>query len=184
MERTGQRPPDVARAAERLQRPRARFSLALKRGFDVAVALAMLVALVPLIAVVALLLLAGQARWLEPRDRLGRDGRTVRLWRFRRPPGTLGRALERIGAREVPVLVAVAGGGMSLVGPRALAPDAGSDGPRGLMAPGLIGPAQRWATNAATAAELDDAYVEAWSLLGDFKLLLGVCGGRPAPVGR
>ena len=39
------------------------------------------------------------------------------------------------------------------------------------MAPGLIGPAQRWATDAETASELDDAYVEGWSLLGDLRLL-------------
>src|SRR5207245_2992676 len=83
--------------------------------------------------------------WIEPRVRLGRDGRPVRLYRFRALPGTFGGALERVGARELPVLLAILSGRLSFVGPRALPPgtESGHTGPRRLMAPGLIGPAQR-----------------------------------------
>jgi lipopolysaccharide/colanic/teichoic acid biosynthesis glycosyltransferase len=177
MERAEERPPDVARAAVRLHRLRARICLAAKRGIDVVVALAMLIALLPLIVLVALLLLAEDEDWLEQRVRLGRDGRLLALWRFRPLPGPVGRALERAGARELPLLLSVVGGGLSLVGPRPLPPGGdGYTGPRRLMAPGLVGPAQRWAMDAATASQLDDAYVEDWSLRRDLKLL--ACGHR------
>ena len=110
--------------------------------------------------------------------RLGRHGRPVVLTRFRElPGGAFGRALERIGARELPLLFAVLRGRLSFVGPRALPPGTGSGhtGPRRLMAPGLTGPgAARRATAAADAA-LDDAYVESWTLWGDARLLVGRC---------
>jgi lipopolysaccharide/colanic/teichoic acid biosynthesis glycosyltransferase len=184
MERAKERPPDVERAAERLRRPRARARLAVKRALDLVTALAMLAALAPMLVLVTLLLLGGGQGWLEPRERVGRDGSALRLWRFRRPPGTLGAALERIGARELPLLFAVAGGRLSFVGPRALPRDEGVGGPRRLMAPGLVGPAQRWGTDAESAARLDDAYVEEWSLAGDFKLLFSLGRRRALPVRR
>jgi lipopolysaccharide/colanic/teichoic acid biosynthesis glycosyltransferase len=183
MERAQERPADVIGAAERLLRPRARVRLAAKRAFDFALALVLLVALLPLIALVVVLLV-GRDDWLERRDRLGREGRVLRLWRFGPLPGRVGRALGRAGARELPLLFSVIGGGLSFVGPRALSPDERDFGPRRLMAPGLIGPAQRWATDPATAAELDDAYVEEWSLRGDLRLLTSSRRHPPVAVRR
>jgi lipopolysaccharide/colanic/teichoic acid biosynthesis glycosyltransferase len=183
MERAQERPPDVIGAAERLLRPRVRFRLAAKRAFDLTLAVTMLVALLPLIVLAAALLL-GRGGWLERRERLGRDGRRLHLWRLRPLPGAVGRTLERAGVRELPLLVSVMGGGMSFVGPRALPPEERDFGPRRLMAPGLIGPAQRWATDAATAAELDDAYVEEWSLRGDLRLLTSLRRRPPVAVRR
>jgi lipopolysaccharide/colanic/teichoic acid biosynthesis glycosyltransferase len=183
LEHAQERPRDVSRAAERLRRPHARAQLAVKRTFDVLVALLLLVALTPLTMLIVVSLPFGREGWLESRARLGRDGRTVMLRRFRRPPGALGRGLELIGAREVPVLVAVAAGRMSFVGPRALVPGTPALGARSLMAPGLLGPAQRRAADGASAAALDDAYVEEWTLLGDAKLLLGM-GRGPLTVRR
>jgi O-antigen biosynthesis protein WbqP len=175
-----ERPPDVERAAERLQRPRTRAALTAKRALDLVLAVAMLVALLPLLVLI-LLLLAGTEGWTERRVRLGRAGRPVRLVRFRALPGRVGRTLERAGARELPLLIAVAGGRLSFVGPRALAPgtNPGFTGPRRLMAPGLTGPAQRWATDAVTAEELDDGYVERWSLGADLRMLVCCRCGRP-----
>jgi lipopolysaccharide/colanic/teichoic acid biosynthesis glycosyltransferase len=160
--------------------------LAVKRGLDFAIAVAMLAALLPVIVLVALLLLGDAEGWVEHRDRLGRDGRALRLWRFRPLPGRLGRGLERIGARELPLLASVIAGRLSFVGPRALPLGSGArhTGPRRLMAPGLTGPAQRWAPDAETATALDDAYVEEWSLLGDLRLLACVRRRRPMPVRR
>jgi lipopolysaccharide/colanic/teichoic acid biosynthesis glycosyltransferase len=188
MERAQERPPDAARAAERLDRRHARMRLAAKRGLDLALALAMLLALVPLVVLAALLLLLDDEGWMERRDRLGRDGRALGLWRFRPLPGRLGRSLERLGVRELPLLFSVVAGRLSFVGPRALPPDigAGSDPtrPRRLMAPGLIGPAQRWATDADSASELDDAYVQQWSLRGDLRLLACVRCRPPVAARR
>jgi lipopolysaccharide/colanic/teichoic acid biosynthesis glycosyltransferase len=108
--------------------------------------------------------------------RLGRDGRPIRLYRFRALPGALGRALERLGARELPLLLSVLSGRLSFVGPRPLPPgtESGYTGPRRLMAPGLTGPAQRSGDDGASAAALDDAYVAEWSLWGDVRLLTGL----------
>jgi lipopolysaccharide/colanic/teichoic acid biosynthesis glycosyltransferase len=174
IDRRRDRSPDVERAAQRLARPRARVALVLKRLVDVVLALTMLVALLPvLIAVVLLLAFAGEG-WTERRLRLGRNGRSVVLTRFRElPGGALGRALERIGARELPLLLAVLRGRLSFVGPRALPPGPGHTGPRRLMAPGLTGPAQRRCGDADEANELDDAYVAHWSLWVDARLLAG-----------
>ncbi len=173
-QRIRDRPVDVEAAAQRLRKPAARAALAAKRGLDVLLAATMLVALLPLLIVVALLLALDGDAWLERRVRLGRDGRTLPLRRFGPLPGALGRALARSGAREVPLLFAVLTGHLSFVGPRPLPPGSGAGhaGPRRLMAPGLIGPAQRWATDAVSASELDDAYVADWSLRADLRLLL------------
>ena len=91
----------------------------LKRAVDVVLALVMIVALLPvLIAVVVLLLFAGDGGWIEKRQRLGRNGRSVTLTRFRElPGGAFGRWLERVGARELPLLFAVLRGKLSFVGP-------------------------------------------------------------------
>ena len=90
---------------------------------------------------------------IERRVRLGRTAARSSSSRFRElPGGAFGRALERVGARELPLLLAVLRGRLSFVGPRALPPgtDAGHTGPRRLMAPGLIGPAQRVCADAAS----------------------------------
>lgn len=164
----------MERAARRLGLPRARAALGLKRLLDMALALGMLLALLPLVLLVCILLAGAGGGWIERRVRLGRDGRPVRLARFRALPGGLGRSLERWGARDAPLLISVLLGRLSFVGPRPLAPgrEAGHTRPRRLMAPGLTGPAQRWATDGSSAAELDDQYVTDWSLRGDLKLLL------------
>ena len=182
MERKGDRFPDVERAAQRLARPAARAALVLKRSVDVLLALTMLVALLPVLIVVILLLLFAGDGWIEKRKRLGRNGRTVVLTRFRElPGGAFGRALERAGARELPILFAVMRGKLSFVGPRALPPGmgAGYTGPRRLMAPGLTGPAQHGFSSPEEANRLDDAYVERWSLWVDARLL---AGRHPKPV--
>jgi lipopolysaccharide/colanic/teichoic acid biosynthesis glycosyltransferase len=91
MERKDGRSPDVERAAQRLARPATRAALALKRLVDVVLALAMLVALLPvLLLVVGLMSFAGDGRWIEKRQRLGRTGRA---------PGWLRRARARARGR-------------------------------------------------------------------------------------
>jgi lipopolysaccharide/colanic/teichoic acid biosynthesis glycosyltransferase len=168
--------PDVEQAARRLRHPRARGALAAKRALDVVLAALMLAALAPLLLLVCMLLGGAGGGWVEARMRLGRDGRPIRLYRFRALPGALGRALERVGARELPLLLSVLAGRLSFVGPRPLPPgtESGYTGPRRLMAPGLTGPAQRSGDDGASAAALDDAYVAGWSLWGDVRLLTGL----------
>ena len=177
------RSPDVEQAAERLHRPRVRAALAAKRALDVLLAVAMLVALLPVLLLVGVLLVAtGEPRWIERRVRLGRDGEPVRLLRFPALPSGFGRALERLGARELPLLLCVISGRLSFVGPRPLPPGttAGHTGPRRLMAPGLIGPGQRPGEDGEGA--LDDAYVADWTLRGDLRMLVFPRSRAPRPV--
>jgi lipopolysaccharide/colanic/teichoic acid biosynthesis glycosyltransferase len=178
MDRKEDRSPDVERAAERLARLPARVALTLKRLGDVFLAFAMLVALLPVFVVVVLLLAFAGDGMIERRVRLGRHGRAIVLRRFHElPGGNFGRTLERIGARELPLLLAVLRGRLSFVGPRALPPGtaAGHTGPRRLLAPGLTGPAQRGLADGEDpeALRLDDAYVAEWTLWNDARLLAG-----------
>ena len=139
-------------------------ALGCKRAVDVVLAAAMLVALLPLVLVTALMLAFMDTGMIERRTRLGRNGRLLVLTRFQALPASLpGRCLERAGAREVPVLLAVLRGRLSFVGPRLTEPGTEYTGPRRLMAPGLIGP----------GPGLDDQYVEEWTLLRDLRLLVG-----------
>jgi lipopolysaccharide/colanic/teichoic acid biosynthesis glycosyltransferase len=177
MERRQDRSPDVERAARRLSRPRARVSLVAKRALDIVLSLVMMFALLPLFGVVLTLLAFAGEGYLERRPRLGRQGKRVMISRFRElPGGGFGRWLETIGARELPLLWAVLRGKLSFVGPRLVAPSnsAGHTGPRRLMAPGLTGPAQR-GCNGGSGLDLDDAYVERWTLWVDARLMAGRC---------
>ena len=124
MERQDDRSPDVERAAQRLARPHARVALALKRLLDVVLALVMLVALLPL--------LRRRPRCCSRSPATAgsssacgsgaTDARSCSRASASCRAAPFGRALERIGARELPLLLAVLRGRLSFVGPRALAP--------------------------------------------------------------
>jgi lipopolysaccharide/colanic/teichoic acid biosynthesis glycosyltransferase len=102
-----------------------------KRAIDIAGALLLLAALLPLAAAVAALVrwrLGAPILFVQPRA--GRDGRPFRLLKFRSMragPGSdaerldgFGRALRASGLDELPQLLNVLRGEMSLVGPRPL----------------------------------------------------------------
>jgi lipopolysaccharide/colanic/teichoic acid biosynthesis glycosyltransferase len=110
---------------------------AVKRGFDFAAALLLLILLLPAFALIAALVKVdspGPALFCQ--HRIGRNGRKFVLWKFRsmhidvpkyaRSPTTdkdarltrMGRLIRRISVDELPQLVNVLKGEMSLVGPR------------------------------------------------------------------
>lgn len=180
------------------------FRWRLKRVFDVlasAVALALLS--IPMLAIAATLRIAHGPGVIFRQVRIGLDGRSFELLKFRsmRPSSdeesatrwnisradnldTVGRLLRRSSLDELPQLVNILRGDMSLVGPRperphfvaqfeALFPRYVS---RHRVPSGLTGWAQvnglRGDTSIAERARFDNYYVENWSLWLDVKILL------------
>jgi lipopolysaccharide/colanic/teichoic acid biosynthesis glycosyltransferase len=162
----------------------------MKRIFDVVVASLLLVVLSPLLAVVALLVRVRLGspvffRQLRP----GRDGRVFTLMKFRtmrEGAGTdaerltkLGRFLRRTSLDELPELVNVVRGDMSLVGPRPLLVEylplySPEQARRHEVRPGVTGWAQVSGRNALTWEEklsLDVWYVDHRSFRLDLRIL-------------
>jgi lipopolysaccharide/colanic/teichoic acid biosynthesis glycosyltransferase len=179
-----------------MARPRPRIQLALKRAIDAVVAAVALVVLSPLVAViaVAILLTMGPPVLFRHR-RLGLGGREFTLLKFRtmrgRPPAAgaplddeqritpVGRVLRSLTLDELPELVNVLRGDLSLVGPRPLLPEyrelyTPEQWRRHEMPPGMAGPALAAGRNALSWEDkfaADVAYVDDWSLWLDAKVL-------------
>ncbi len=159
-----------------------------KRGLDIVLAAVLLVLLVPCIAAVALAvrLALGRPVWYRE-QRAGRGGQPITIVKFRsmtnerdragehlpddRRLGPFGRTLRRTSLDELPQLVSVLTGDMSLVGPRPLplryvSRYSPRQATRLLVRPGLTGWAQVHGRNALDwpeRLELDAQYVEMMS---------------------
>ncbi|MDP8909431.1 MAG: exopolysaccharide biosynthesis polyprenyl glycosylphosphotransferase [Chloroflexota bacterium] len=186
-----------------------RSSTAIKRGFDATGAVLGIVALSPFLLVTSLLIkLDSRGPVIFRQTRVGRDGRRFEMWKFRTmvdgadalkpalraaagpdlglfklvddPRVTrAGRWLRRSSLDELPQLVNVLRGEMSLVGPRPLVADedeqiTGHDRSRLRLTPGMTGywQIQGGRTPLAEMIKLDYLYVAGWSLWGDVKILL------------
>ena len=186
-----------------------RSSKLLKRSFDVCGATLGLVLLSPLLAVVALLVrLDSRGPVFYRQQRVGRAGRAFVMWKFRTmvrgadelkadlcalneadgvfkiaadPRLTrVGGWLRRHSLDELPQLVNVLRGEMSLVGPRPLVRDedvriTGLDRRRLQLTPGMTGHWQVLGSARVPLAEmvkLDYLYVGSWSLWSDVKILV------------
>ena len=181
----------------------------IKRAFDFVGALLIIVLTTPLWVAIALMIKADSPGPVFFRQRrVGRNGRHFAMLKFRtmvdgadsRKPGLLhmnqagdglfkiyddprvtgvGRWLRSTWMDELPQVMQVVTGKMSLVGPRPLVPDEDAQiegDARGRLAvrPGLTGP---WQAGGAKPipidemAELDCRYIERWSLWLDMKLV-------------
>jgi lipopolysaccharide/colanic/teichoic acid biosynthesis glycosyltransferase len=187
-----------------------RSSLLVKRAFDLAVAVPALVLLSPLMALIALAVRLDSGGPVFFRQvRVGRDGRPFRIWKFRtmvadaeqrkdelrrldpggdglfklrRDPRTtrVGRLLRQTSLDELPQLLNVLRGEMSIVGPRPLVVDEdaqikGWDRRRLHLTPGMTGNWQIAGSGRVPLQEMvkiDYLYVAGWSLWLDLKILL------------
>jgi exopolysaccharide biosynthesis polyprenyl glycosylphosphotransferase len=187
----------------------------IKRGFDVLVALVSLVLVSPFLGLVAILIkLTSPGPVLYKSDRVGKGGRhftflkfrsmrkranerggleklngkTGHIFKIRNDPRVtaVGRFLRRYSLDELPQLVNVLRGEMSVVGPRPLpACDLEPDGQsrafsnwseqRSKVLPGITGLWQvrgRSETSFEEMTQLDIEYIRDWSLTLDLKILL------------
>jgi exopolysaccharide biosynthesis polyprenyl glycosylphosphotransferase len=186
-----------------------RSSRIIKRGFDAAGAAAGLIVLAPFALAVALWIrLDSPGPVLFRQQRVGRDGRPFMMLKFRTmvagadalkpslhpkvdpamglfklpddPRITrVGRRLRKSSLDELPQLVNVLRGEMSLVGPRPLVTDedaqiTGRDRSRLQLTPGMTGHWQIQGARVPLAEmiKLDYLYVAGWSLWSDVKILL------------
>ncbi|MEA4883835.1 MAG: sugar transferase [Clostridia bacterium] len=174
---------------------------AVKRTVDVLAAIIGLLVLSPVFLIVSLLVTADLGRpVLFAQLRPGKDGKLFRMYKFRTmrnttaPDGRLlpdsqrltqvGRMLRSTSLDELPELLNVLTGQMSLVGPRPLLPQyldryTPEQARRHEVKPGITGWAQVNGRNALTWEEkfrLDVWYVDNWSLLLDLKILLMTVG--------
>ncbi len=180
---------------------------ALKQGIDRVLAASGIVALLPLFAVIGAavrLESSGPALFLQ--QRVGFNGRPFRIYKFRtmttaddgavivqatrndKRVTSLGQLLRKLSIDEIPQLINVLRGEMSLVGPRphALAHDTEYDrliasyAQRHKMKPGITGWAQINGFRGETPelgmmqrrVESDLWYIESWSLWLDIRILL------------
>jgi exopolysaccharide biosynthesis polyprenyl glycosylphosphotransferase len=186
-----------------------RSSRILKRALDVAIASTLLLLVFPLLAALALAIkLQSAGPVLFRQTRIGRDGRPFTLLKFRsmvddaeaqkpalaalnavdglfkipRDPRTtpIGRLMRKASLDELPQVINVLRGEMSLVGPRPLVPDEdrqvhGWHRRRLQLPPGLTGPWQVLGPVRIPLPEMatiDYLYAANWSLWLDVKLLL------------
>jgi len=178
-----------------------RRSLAAKRTFDVAASVLMLAFALPVLAITALAVRASSpGPILIHQKRVGKDGEIFTLMKFRTmrvnddsdtrwtveedPRVTpIGKILRRLSLDELPQLLNVLKGEMSLVGPRPERPyfvdrfraTVPHYEDRLRVLPGLTGWAQinglRGDTSVEDRSNLDNAYVERWSFWHDIVIL-------------
>jgi Undecaprenyl-phosphate glucose phosphotransferase len=176
----------------------------LKRGLDLCVSSAALVLCAPLMAVIALLIrLSSPGPVLYRQQRMGLDCRPFTLLKFRpmradaEPPGMpiwstknderctrLGGWLRRLSLDELPQLINVLKGEMSLVGPRPERPEFIEQFRQGIprymlrhkIQAGMTGWAQihgyRGDTSIEERLRYDLEYIQRWSPLFDVKIIL------------
>lgn len=136
-----------------------------------------------LLLIALLLWLQDDRPVLAREPRVGQWGRCFELLRFRTDDRALGAALRRYNLDELPQLINVVKGDMSLVGPRPAPPgDARAADAHLWLAvkPGLTGP---WLSSQAPRTREDasielDRYLRNWSLGSDLAILL--CSVREA----
>lgn len=189
---------------------------ATKRALDVALSLVLLVALLPLLAVIAVLIrLEGPGAVFFEHERAGKNGQPFRMYKFRtmvpnndprvhqayytalvrgeaKPVNgvykiandpritRVGRVLRRFSLDELPQLINIVRGDMSLVGPRPALPYevelyGAYERQRLAVPPGLTGLWQvsgRSKLGFKEMIELDLVYINGWSLWRDLIILL------------
>ena len=172
-------------------------SLLVKAVVDRLCAALLLLLLTPLLLALAVAIRSGGGPALVRQTRVGRDGKPFALLRFRSKVDSpdsrateVGTLMRRYCLDELPQLLNVLGGSMSLVGPRPPVPGEHADRPYDIhrtfpIKPGLTG---LWQVSGERdlsieeSARLDLRYVQNWSLMQDAVIFWKtVCAVTRAP---
>lgn len=181
-----------------------------KRLFDICCAAFALMLLLPFLIFIAILIKAfDSGPVIFKQKRIGRDGVTFIFYKFRSMPvstgdrpsselgsvkiGPIGKFIRRTNTDELPQLLNILKGDMSIVGPRPPIPSQieliEARRQNGALAcrPGLTGLAQINSFNGMTAVEkaaFDGEYVSSISLIGDMKIIISTATYllKPPPV--
>jgi Undecaprenyl-phosphate galactose phosphotransferase WbaP len=189
----------------------------LKRGFDVVFGTLLLIALAPLMALLAIAVTRDRGPALFGHRRVGADGRSFTCWKFRsmvvdaeavlaetlaRDPQArrewqrdfklkndprvtpLGRFLRKSSLDELPQLLSVITGEMSLIGPRPIVTAeieryGAAFAEYAACRPGITGLWQVSGRNDidyASRVAIDRHYARSWSFLGDLTILMKTVG--------
>lgn len=200
----------MARARADVARPTGWYASGGKRLLDVAAVLPIIAVAAPVLAIVGLALRVRLGPGVVLRQRrVGRDAEEFEMFKFRTMENSrrlaapddfneadrrsshksisdprhtrLGRVLRKFSIDELPQLLNVLNGDMSLVGPRPQMVEQASPSfrahPRHLVRPGLTGPFQvsplRSCGDLEAGLDIDQEYVESLSLRGDISFLVG-----------
>ena len=168
---------------------------AFKRGFDIVAASTMLVGLSPLFLVVAAIIkIDSQGPVFFKQARTGKNGKVFKMYKFRSMVADndihdrscedkytkVGKALRKTSIDELPQLINVVKGQMSLIGPRPWVPEywtnmTEEERGRSKVRPGITGLAAAKGRNGLTIFEkigYDLEYVQKYSLWMDVKVVL------------
>jgi lipopolysaccharide/colanic/teichoic acid biosynthesis glycosyltransferase len=168
-------------AAADLPRQQQRLCWQIKWGCDRIAGLLLLLLFAPLLGLLALIIRQQSGPIWVADWRVGERGRLFRMWKLRTDRATrFGRWMDRSGLDELPQLLDVLCGRMSLVGPRPLcladaAQVSPEQRPRFNAMPGLLGPLQERVK--LTLVDLnwvnrrDLAYLGDWSLWKDVQMV-------------
>lgn len=151
----------------------------LKRGFDLVLAMVMILVFLPLMTLIYLALKTG-GRGLRGQEKLGKWNVTFKLLEFDIPERGFGRVLRSLSLHRLPCLMNILKGDIALVGPRILSPEEFRlGGPEkfatGTIRPGLI---TLWHIRRRANIDFEDAfrtdleYIQQRSFLGDLGMAL------------
>jgi lipopolysaccharide/colanic/teichoic acid biosynthesis glycosyltransferase len=152
-----------------------------KRVFDIVLSSAVLVLVAPLMAVIAIAIkLDSPGPVFFVQLRVGQHGIPFRYVKFRTTRSIVGRHLRTMALDELPVLINVLRGDMSIVGPRAAAPSEvelyfASQRSRLDVKPGVTGYALVFGPaggDRMTEIEMDLEYVAKYSMVLDLQVIL------------
>ena len=156
-----------------------------KRILDIIISLIAIIVLSPIFLIISLIILIFDGRPVFfSQDRTGKDGNNFKIYKFRtmvdRKVTKVGRLLRMFSLDELPQLVNVLKGDMSLIGPRPWVPEyfenfTEEQKRRVEVRPGIIGLAQVNGRNKIgifKKLKYDNEYVDKCSLLLDIKIIL------------